>query len=180
MNRHGVAVADMSVDGVKAPYDSTKSNILHSTAMRLILDYAKSTDEAIELLQAFNVHFVATTCHLLIADATGKSAVVEFFDGRMQVTTTDECWQVCTNHAIAGKTEAANDECCDRYRLASNKLAELSKPANASDVMNIMASVSKENWTMWTSLYELTRGEFRLAYRRHYDNLYVGGLNAAE
>ena len=38
MNQHGVAVADMSVAGVKPPYDGTRPNILHSTAMRLILD----------------------------------------------------------------------------------------------------------------------------------------------
>jgi hypothetical protein len=46
--------------------------------------------------------------------------------------------------------------------------------------MDIMASVSKENWTMWTSLYELTSGEFRVAYRRQYDKPFVGNLNAAD
>jgi hypothetical protein len=123
---------------------------------------------------------VATTCHLLIADGSGKSAVVEFFDGQMHVTTTNEPWQVCTNHAIIGKSEAENDACCDRYRLASDQIAHLSSAAGPNDVMDIMASVSKENWTMWTSLYELTSGEFRVAYRRQYDKPFVGNLNAAD
>lgn len=183
MNRFGVAVADMSVDEVKTPYDPAKPDLIHATAMRLILDYAKTTDEAIELLKQYNIHFAETTCHLLIADASGKSAVVEFFDGELQTTHTDQNWQVCTNHRICGNSERASDETCDRYRLASEQLAKSGADAGADDVMQIMASVSKDYgdiWTMWTSVYDLTSREIRVAYKRQFDNPYAGSLEAAE
>jgi hypothetical protein len=173
MNQSGVAVADMSLDGVQTPYAAAKPNIAHATAMRLILDYAKSTDDAIDLLDQYNIHFVDITGHLMIADATGKSAVVEFIDGEMTITSTEQSWQVCTNHQISGKDESANDQCCPRYCLASEQLARLSTGAQAEDVMNIMASVSKENWTMWTSVYDLSNRELRFAYRRRYDRPFI-------
>jgi hypothetical protein len=176
MNRHGVAVSDMSVEGVKLPFDESKPNIIHSTAMRLILDYATSLDDAIAILQQFNVHFVETTCHLMIADAAGKSAVVEYIDGKIEVTPAAENWQVCTNHQIRGKTEEENDQCCDRYHTASDGLAELSAAGGADDVMQIMESVSKEGWTMWSSVYNLTDREFCVAYRRHFDKPYLDRL----
>jgi hypothetical protein len=177
MNEHGVAVSDMAVKNVQAPDDPAKPNIIHSAAMRLILDYAKTTDEAVELLKQYNIHFVAETCHLMIADATGKSVVVEFIDGQLRPTTTHESWQICTNHQICGKTEAENCTSCSRYKLASAELTELHANGGAKDVMKIMQSVSKADHTMWSSVYELTTGEFDFAYRRHYEKPYVDQLH---
>ena len=169
MNEYGVAVSDMTVKNVRTPDDPAKPNIIHSAAMRLILDYAKTTDEAVELLKQYNIHFVAETCHLMIADATGKSVVVEFIDGQLRPTTTHESWQICTNHEICGKSEAENCKSCGRYKLASAELTDLHANGDANDVMKIMQSVSKTDRTMWSSVYDLTTGEFEFAYRRHYD-----------
>ena len=176
MNQYGVAVSDMSVGGVKPPYDPAKPNIIHSAAMRLILDYAKTTDEAIELLKQFNIYFVAERCHLMIADATGRSVIVEFVDGQIKPTPTHESWQICTNHQIFGKSDAENCQCCSRYNLASAELTDLHGKGNATDVMKIMQSVSKANWTMWSSVYDLSSGDFEVAYRQHYDIPYFDRL----
>lgn len=176
MNEYGVAVSDMAVRDVRTPDDPAKPNIIHSAAMRLILDYAKTTDEAIDLLKQYNIHFVAETCHLMIADAHGKSAVIEFIDGKLQPTITHESWQVCTNHQITGKSELENCEACGRYKLASTELTDLHAKGGANDVMKIMQSVSKPESTMWSSVYDLTTGDFDFAYRRHYDQPYADHL----
>jgi hypothetical protein len=178
MNQHGVAVADMAVQGVKPPYDASRPNILHSTAMRLIIDYAKNVDEALEILNQYNVHFVAETCHFMIADATGKSVVVEFIDGKPQITPARQSWQVCTNDQIFGATEEQCDERCQRYRTASDQLANASASTGVSNIMGVMQAVSKEDWTMWSSVYDLTSGDYRFAYRRHYDKPYNDSLAA--
>ncbi len=180
MNQYGVAVSDMSVEGVQPPRDPAKPNIIHSTAMRLILDYAHSTDEAIEILKQFNIYFVAERCHLMIADATGKSEVVEFIDGELKPTTTAANWQVCTNHQLSGKSPLENCEHCSRFKLASAELTDLHGKAGAADVMNIMQSVSKSNWTMWSSVYDLSTGDFNVAYRRHYEQPYADHLSEYE
>jgi hypothetical protein len=166
----------MSVDPVEAPFDAGKPDVLHSTAMRLILDYAKTTDEAIDLIKQYNIHFAETTCHLMIADASGQSAVVEFIDGQIVVTPNEADWQVCTNHCIAGKGEEENDERCNRYRLASDQLAALPSMAGAGDIMKIMQSVAQPEWTMWTSVYNLSTRELRLAYRQQFGDVYRDAL----
>jgi choloylglycine hydrolase len=176
MNRHGVAVADLSVDGVEPPLDGKRPNILHSTAMRLILDYATNVEEAVAILKQYNIYFVAETCHFMVADANGKSVVVEFIDGKCKVTPTRESWQVCTNDQIHGASEEQCDERCGRYRTASDQLAKASATAGIDDVMRVMESVSKEDWTMWSSVYDLTSKNCRIAYRRHFDKPYDDSL----
>jgi hypothetical protein len=114
----------------------------------------------------------------MIADASGKSVVVEFIDGQIKPTSTYENWQVCTNHELCGKSNEENCTECERYRLASIALAEFQGKAGAGDVMNVMQSVSKDNWTMWSSVYDLTSGEFEIAYRRHYERRYCDCLKA--
>ena len=172
MNQYGVAVSDMTVKNVHPPNDPAKPNIIHSAAMRLVLDYAKTADEAVELLKQYNIHFVAETCHLMISDATGKSVVVEFIDGQLRPTTKYENWQICTNHEVCGKSDAENCASCDRYKLASAELNDLHSNGDANDVMKIMQSVSKADRTMWSSVYDLTTGDFELAYRRNFDEVY--------
>ena len=176
MNQYGVAVADMTVKGARTPYDPAKPNVIHSLAMRLILDYAKNTDEAIELLKQYNIYFVAETVHLLIADASGKSAVVEFIDGELKPTMTQEPWQVCTNHQICGKSEAENDERCKRYHTASDELAAMKGHASTDDVMKVMQSVQQKT-TMWSSVYDLSTGDFSVAYRHDFGKVYTDQLS---
>ena len=38
------------------------------------------------------------------------------------------------------------------------------------------ASISVDDWTMWTNVYNFTTGEFRVAYRRNYDDVYADCL----
>ncbi len=177
MNEHGVAVSDMTVKNVRTPDDPAKPNIIHSAAMRLILDYAKTTDEAVELLGQYNIHFVAETCHLMIADASGKSVVVEFIDGQLKATTTHESWQICTNHELCGKSEEENCKSCSRYKVASADLVDLGANGDLKDVMTIMQSVSKADHTMWSSVYDLSNGDFEIAYRRNFDDVYCDRLD---
>jgi predicted choloylglycine hydrolase len=166
VNQHGVAIADMALRGSKAPYDEAKPDVIHSTAMRLVLDEAETTQQALEILRRYNIHFVEVGCHYMIADAGGHSAVVEFIDGEMKVTDTAQDWRVCTNHRIWGKSEAQNDAFCGRYQHASEQLASMSPAADMDDVMRIMESVSKNDWTMWTSVYNLSTGEFQVVHRK--------------
>lgn len=62
--------------------DPEKGNITTTTMLRLILDYADNVDEAVELVQQYNFHDSANTSfHYMIADATGKSAILEWVKG---------------------------------------------------------------------------------------------------
>lgn len=176
MNRHGVAVSIMSVDNAKASENPEKPDITNTTLLRLILDYAHSTDDAIELIQNFNVHFVETPQHVMIADSSGRSCVVEFIDGRMCITPGKQSWQVCTNYIMYNKSETENDSQCRRYKIGSAKVEALAGEFDVSGLRHITRSMSR-NWTMWTSLYNLTTREACIIYRSALDAEYRDTLS---
>jgi hypothetical protein len=163
MNRHGVAVADMSTPA-DPPREPGKPSILQSTLMRVILDKAHNADEAVELVRQFNVYFVDTREHLMIGDAGGRFRVVEFVDGTVRVTAPEGSWQVCTNHILWNRTEEENDQLCPRYQTGSGLAAHFGTSVTAADAELITGRMSVPA-TMWSSLYTLTTGEVSVFYK---------------
>lgn len=59
--------------------DADKKNITSTTMLRMVLDCAATVDEAVELIGEYNLHDSANTSfHYMLADATGRSAVLEW------------------------------------------------------------------------------------------------------
>ncbi len=59
--------------------DPSKPNFTSTTMQRMILDYCATVDEAVELISSYNLHDSAKSAfHYMIADATGKSAILEW------------------------------------------------------------------------------------------------------
>lgn len=67
-------------DEVTATNQSTdKPDLTSTTMLRLILDYAGSVEEAVELVKQYDLHDSANTSfHYMIADSTGRSAILEW------------------------------------------------------------------------------------------------------
>ena len=67
---------------VATDQQTDKPDITSTTMLRLVLDYAATVDEAIELIQQYDLHDSAqTSYHYMIADATGASAILEWTNG---------------------------------------------------------------------------------------------------
>ncbi len=65
--------------------NTDKPDLTSTTMLRLILDYAGSVEEAVALVQQYDLHDSAgTSFHYMVADSTGKSAILEW------VTATDK------------------------------------------------------------------------------------------
>ena len=75
----------MSYQGEKTiPTDinTDKPDLTSTTMLRMVLDYADNVDEAVEMIKKYDLHDSAkTSYHYMIADATGKSAVLEWVNG---------------------------------------------------------------------------------------------------
>lgn len=70
--------------------DSAKQNITSTTMLRLILDYAADVDQAVELVKNYNLHDSANTSfHYMVADAKGKSAILEWVPAEGITDSTD-------------------------------------------------------------------------------------------
>lgn len=179
MNRHGVAVSDMSAPA-EPPHEPGKPALLLSTLMRLILDRAKTADEAVAMVNEYNIHFVDTREHLMIADASGQFRVIEFVDGKTVVTSPQQPWQVCTNHLVWQRTEEQNDARCSRYRIGSDLAASEQGTVTFDNALKITQSMSVEDFTMWSSVYNLTKGDACIRYKGREQDEYRDQLTMAQ
>lgn len=87
INDQGVACAIfMSYQGdektVATDQKTDKPDITSTTMLRLILDYAATVEEAVALVEKYDLHDSAqTSYHYMVADATGRSAILEWVNG---------------------------------------------------------------------------------------------------
>ena len=86
VNSAGVACAIfMSYQGdpvVATNQQTDKPDITSTTMLRMILDFAGSVEEAVELVEKYDLHDSAqTSYHYMVADSTGKSAILEWVNG---------------------------------------------------------------------------------------------------
>jgi hypothetical protein len=62
--------------------NTDKPDFTSTTLLRLILDYASTVEEAVEIAQSYDMHDSAkTSFHYMVADATGKSVILEWVAG---------------------------------------------------------------------------------------------------
>lgn len=70
--------------------DESKDNFTSTTMQRMILDYCATVDEAVELIEGYNLHDSAkSSFHYMLADATGKSAILEWIPAENATDKTD-------------------------------------------------------------------------------------------
>lgn len=104
----------MEDEVVATNQNTDKPDLTSTTMLRLILDYAGSVDEAVELVRQYDLHDSANTSfHYMIADSTGKSAILEWVTATDQTDTDGTKRELKVyynnNDSILGETEAANE-----------------------------------------------------------------------
>jgi len=200
MNEMGFAITGMSVpDGSFPSVDPGKESKFSSEMYRYLLDHAKDVADAVQILKEYNVCIplsVEVPSHWMIADASGHSAVIEWVDGKLQVTAAGENWQVASNFQLNGAHDKMNtflDEYQKsgkitndingisyfRYAAAWETLKNKDGLIDTSEAMDIMKSVSltpskeKKIWygTIYSIAYNLSTGEFQIALDKKYDQV---------
>lgn len=69
-------------DVVSTNQNTDKPDLTSTTMLRMILDYASSVDEAVNLVKQYDLHDSANTSfHYMVADKSGKSAILEWVNG---------------------------------------------------------------------------------------------------
>ncbi|MGM9641989.1 MAG: C45 family autoproteolytic acyltransferase/hydrolase [Eubacteriales bacterium] len=152
MNEKGLVVADLMAGDKEETHQRTdKADLTTTTAIRLLLDKAATVDEAIALLRQYDMNSsIGSAHHLSIADATGKSVVVEYVGGEMLVTET----KVVTNHYLADcEKQGVGSE---QSHIRFDKLSSYTGTADAMDVRDMLASVAQKNYPQSAGSYEKT------------------------
>jgi hypothetical protein len=168
MNECGVAISQNAVPKRNTPKDPNKPTLLNSQIVRLVLDHAADVEEALILIRQYNVEFAGTPVHFHIADATGKSAIVEYIDGGVSIVHNDKLWQVSTNYLFS-ETQQPD---CWRYKKASQSLTDVQGNISQDKAMDILQSTA-QNHTVWSVVYNLKTGQIHLVMGKNYDKVHT-------
>jgi hypothetical protein len=166
MNSKGLAVGMAAVPAQGMPHDPAKKTVDQLEVIREILDHAGTVEEAIEIFDQFNIDMGSVPIHYLVASATGESAVVEFYQGRMVVFRSGTTWQVATNFLLAS-TNGKERGLCWRYDLLEQRLAASNGHLSSEAAMHLLEEVSQEN-TQWSVVYHLISGDLDVIMGRRY------------
>ena len=170
MNENGVAVGMNALSSARGPYNASKITIGELQLIRLVLDYARTTKEAISLIQQYNIRMEDPPIHYLVADSSGHSAIIEFIDGEMIVMENTTPWQVTTNFIITGLQDHLEAPCW-RYRNTYQSLSESHGICSEEQAVNILMNASVPS-TRWSNIFNLNTGEMQIAVGRNYENFF--------
>jgi len=167
MNEYGLAVGMAAVPGSKMPYDPDKETISSLMAIREMLDHARNVDEAVAVLQSYNIDMEGgPPIHYLIADSARRSALVEFDAGEMVVIANEKAWHLATNHLHIAGDEAGHSGCW-RYDKMYQRLTETGGQLATQDALDLLAGVSQEG-TQWSVVYGMRTGDVNVAMGKKY------------
>ncbi len=167
MNEYGLTVGMAAVPGGKMPYDPNKETISSLMAIREMLDHARNVDEAVALLQSYNINMEGgPPIHYLIADSARRSALVEFDAGEMVIIANQNAWHLATNHLHSAADETGHSGCW-RYDKMYQRLAETEGQLATQDALDLLAGVSQES-TQWSVVYSMRTGDVNVAMGRKY------------
>ncbi len=178
MNTEGLYISILQLDKESTNQtDPNKKDVQTTVAVRYILDNAASVDEALKILEGFNMHNVFKTAyHYAIADNTGKSVVVEYINNEMKVTDA----KVVTNHYLtdneAKPLPAETKSSMIRYKAAydAGEAAEwIMTPEQVRDALKAAKAIRAEGdknpiWSIWSAVFEPKAKKVTYYFREDY------------
>ena len=191
----GIYMSFQGPEGDTPPTDqqTEKPDLTSTTMLRMVLDYATTVEEAVELISAYDLHDSAnSTFHYMIADATGRSAVLEWVnatdstdtDGtkrELNVLWSDGApYQAVTNYILTpGYYDGEPEESMkglDRYEHLTAALEETGGVlADGGAAMDLLSQVGRRNWkqdgdtvTVHSVVYDLTHRTAVWVGNEHY------------
>jgi hypothetical protein len=168
MNEQGVAVGMAAVPPGGMEPDPAKQTVDSLMVIRKILDQAGDVDEAVEILQRYNIAWGSgPPLHYLVADRSGRAMLVEFYRGEIVVTPNESGWHQATNFLRASAGESAEGACW-RYDRISQRLADVEGQLGVREAMDLLSEVSQQN-TQWSVVYGISSGEIEVVMGRAHD-----------
>lgn len=197
VNEKGLSISVLALSNTDTPkqFDEGKHSVMTSVMMRMLLDRAKDVDQALELLRSINF-FGDGNYHFLIADAKGRSVVVEYIkpDGRegkapWEMKVYDS--RYVTNFFFSEGWHGPKDYCwryekfAQRYTGRSNedKIVHVDTGVEAitvseAEAMELLHEVSivpkkrTDSRTLWSVVYNLSKGTAKVCVGRDFEHVY--------
>ena len=132
-----------------------------------MLDKAKNVEEAVTLIRKHNIRFNGgPQIHYLIADATGKSVVVEIKNKKMNVIRNDRKWNSATNFHLVGN-EGREARQCRRYAQIQTRMKQKDGKLTIDEAFKLLKNVSQAS-TRWSVVYDMKQQTANIAMSRNF------------
>lgn len=170
MNEAGLAVGMAAVpDGGFNP-DPELETIDSVMIIRKILDQAATIDEAVDIVESYNIDMLGQYLHYLVADKSGRSALIEFSGGEIVVIPNTRSWQPATNFLVSEAGENPEAQCW-RYEVISQELTNKAGILTAHEAMGLLENVAQQS-TQWSVVYRINAGEIQIAMGGNFNQIY--------
>lgn len=186
MNEKGVSIAVLTLDSEPVHQDTGKPAISTTLAIRLVLDRAGTTEEAVELLRNYDM-FASSgrDYHFYITDAYGDSRVIEYdIDGQPRELI-DTPSEAVTNFFIRYKDEVLPNQKNgiyghgkERYDAVLDVFKTEKGNYTSETVWNALKSAAQEpnsesvtSNTQWSISYNNTDLSCDIAIRRQWNDI---------
>ncbi|MDF1594871.1 MAG: hypothetical protein P1T08_02055 [Acidimicrobiia bacterium] len=107
--------------------------------------------------------------HYLIADSHGDSALVEHFEGEIQVVRGDPAWQAATNF-LESSVESTGGQ-CGRHDTVARQLEGAGGALDIPGAFLLLEDVSQPD-TQYSVVYSTSTGNVGVAMGRAYDQVF--------
>ena len=177
INEKGLAVGVLQLQAAATDQITEKTDVDTTLAIRVLLDKAANVDEAIALLRSFDMHASAGGCyHFQLADATGRSVVVEYVGDEIAVVEKENGFLAATNFFLSEVPFDYEPQGMDRYEGMKETLQEKNCVLTAEEGMDLLQKVAltgtapdalgRSYSTQWSSVYDLTNPSLMLCVDR--------------
>ena len=177
MNETGFCVSvNMIEDNAKIQQDTGKTALTTTTTVRLLLNQAGNVEQALDLLQQYDLHAsMGMVIHFALADKEGNSVAVEYVGNKMIVTKSP----VLTNFYLAEgeKQGVGTEQSHKRYDILTGLLEE-KETFSIEDIRDALDSVGKHNFrdsttTEWSVIMDQNKNRLAYYHRENYEKAYV-------
>ena len=176
INEYGFAVAILTDADAAYPRQKDKITLFDMTMPRLLLSKARSVEEAIHYTEKYNLFYDVAPLHYIVADASGHSAVIEFVEGKMVVTKSENKYQVVTNFPLYGNP-AKKGFGKDRYENLQNTLEKQRGIISEEDALELLKSNVIPGDEQWSAVYNLTKKTLSVTFSGEYEHVHRFKMN---
>jgi choloylglycine hydrolase len=182
MNDQGLAYMHAVVPKSVTPYDPDKPQFRHNFLEKIVAE-AATVKQAISLVRAYSLppqH--SAHVHLLLADASGDSAVIEWVDGDVKVLRRSGMTQIITNSLLSKPDPPEPPK--SRFWRGSRMLESLSEPS-VNAAVSVLKEISirgrykgDEVGSIDSAVFDITGRKVHVFYKRDFDHGLVLDLDS--
>lgn len=195
MNEKGVSIAVLTLDSEPVHHDTGKPTIFTTLAIRLVLDRATTTEEAVSLLSSYDM-FASSgrDYHFYINDASGDGRVIEYdcdSEARELIATpinaVTNFFAIYEDRVLPNQKNDIYGHGKERYDAILKVFDEQKENPTVTTAWDALKAAAQDpnpedvtSNTQWSIVFHNTELTAEIAIRRNWTDIYHYSLNGNE